>query len=326
MKKFNCILCDFHTNHKPNFERHLGTTKHLKKNESHPKVTIESPESHLKVTFDTPKSHPKVTQKSAKNNLFCTKNQKKNEPLEEKNDIHQCKYCLKEFKHKQGMYRHIKYVCKKNKDEDFKELARLMNEQHKQMELIHEEQQKTTKKLLFKDKELQKMQKQIERLTTKLQIQNINNGVIHQNQNNVVNIQLLNHTETDYSHLTHKDYVMCIHDCNKCVKSMIEKVHFNKDKPENRNIYISNIKGKYIMIYKDNAWQIIDKKEQLDDMYDYNEMVLEFWYDEYKTKYPDIVKSFQRYLKNKDGNDVLNKVKDEILMMLYNKRNMIMIE
>ena len=224
------------------------------------------------------------------------------------------------------MYRHIKYVCKKNKDEDFKELARLMNEQNKKMELIHEEQQKTTKKLLFKDKELQKMQKQIERLTTKLQIQNINNGVIHQNQNNVVNIQLLNHTETDYSHLTHKDYVMCIHDCNKCVKSMIEKVHFNKDKPENRNIYISNIKGKYIMIYKDNAWQIIDKKEQLDDMYDYNEMVLEFWYDEYKTKYPDIVKSFQRYLKNKDGNDVLNKVKDEILMMLYNKRNMIMIE
>ena len=66
--------------------------------------------------------------------------------MEEKNDIHQCKYCLKEFKHKQGMYRHIKYVCKKNKDEDFKELARLMNEQHKQMELIHEEQQKTTKK------------------------------------------------------------------------------------------------------------------------------------------------------------------------------------
>jgi len=325
MKKFNCIACDFHTNHKPNFQRHLGTMKHSKKNSSHPKVTFESPKSHPKVTFDTPKSHPKVTQNSEKNTFFCKKDEKKNEPLEEKNDIYQCKYCLKEFKYKQGMYRHIKYVCKKNKDEDFKELARLMNEQNKKMEWMHEEQQKTTKKLQFKDKELEKMQKQIEKLTTKLQIQNINNGVIHQNQN-VVNIQLLNHTETDYSHLTHKDYVMCIHDCNKCVKSMIEKVHFNKDKPENRNIYISNIKGKYIMIYKDNAWQIIDKKEQLDDMYDYNEMVLEFWYDEYKTKYPDIVKSFQRYLKNKDGNDVLNKVKDEILMMLYNKRNMIMIE
>lgn len=80
------------------------------------------------------------------------------------------------------------------------------------------------------------------------------------------------------------------------------------------------------MIYKDNAWQIINKKEQLDDMYDYNEMILEYWYDEYKTKYPDIVKSFQRYLKNKDGNDLLNKVKDEILMMLYNKRKMAMLE
>jgi len=63
MKRFNCIPCGFHTNHKPNFERHLGTIKHLKKNESHPKVTIESPESHPKVTFDT----PKVTRKSPKN-------------------------------------------------------------------------------------------------------------------------------------------------------------------------------------------------------------------------------------------------------------------
>ena len=209
------------------------------------------------------------------------------------------------------MYRHIKYTCKQNKDEDFKELARLMNEKEKQLKV--------------QGSQLEKMQKQIDKLTNKLQIQNINNGTIN-NSNNVVNIQLLNHTETDYSHLTHKDYVMCIHDCNKCVKTMIEKVHFNKDKPENHNIYLSNLKGKYVMIYKDNAWQIINKKEQLDDMYDYNEMILEYWYDEYKTKYPDIVKSFQRYLKNKDGNDLLNKVKDEILMMLYNKRKMAMLE
>ena len=46
-------------------------------------------------------------------------------------------------------------------------------------------------------------------------------------------------------------------------------------------------------------------------------------YDEYKKKYPDIIQSFQRYLKNKDDSDVNNEVKHEILKMLYNKRNMI---
>ena len=213
------------------------------------------------------------------------------------------------------MYKHIKYTCKKNTDEDFQELARLLNEKEKQLVL------KETKM----ETEMKKMQKQIDKLTNKLQIQNINQGIV-QNGNNVINIQVLNHQDTDYSHLTPKDYINCINDCNKCVKTLIEKVHFNKNKPENMNIYLSNIKGKYLMIYKDNTWQIQDKKTQVDDLYDNNEFVLEAWYDEYKQKYPSIIKSFQRYLQNRDGDEVLNNIKEEILVMLYNKRKMIAIE
>jgi len=169
------------------------------------------------------------------------------------------------------------------------------------------------------------MQKQIDKLTNKLQIQNINQGVVH-NVNNTMNIQLLNHQDTDYNHLTPKDYISCIKDCNKCVKTLIGKVHFNANKPENMNIYLSSIKGKYLMIYKDNSWQIQVKKTQVDDLYDNNEFVLETWYDEYKEKYPSIIKSFQRYLQNRDGDEALNNIKEEILVMLYNKRKMIAIE
>ena len=113
----------------------------------------------------------------------------------------------------------------------------------------------------------------------------------------------MNYNFTDYSHLTEGDYIDCINDCNRCVMSLIKQVHFNSNKPENMNIYISSIKGNYVMVYKDNAWQIQDKKEQINDLYDYNEVVLVNWYDEYKQKYPDIIKSFQRYLKNKDDSD-----------------------
>uniref|UniRef100_A0A6C0L2D3 Uncharacterized protein n=1 Tax=viral metagenome TaxID=1070528 RepID=A0A6C0L2D3_9ZZZZ len=38
------------------------------------------------------------------------------------------------------------------------------------------------------------------------------------------------------------------------------------------------------------------------------------------------MKSFQRYLQNRDENEVLNNIKEEILVMLYNKRKMIAIE
>ncbi len=211
------------------------------------------------------------------------------------------------------MYKHIKYTCKKNKDEDLIELARLLNEKDKQLN--------------EKDKQIEKlqlnMQKQIDRLTQKLQIQNIVHGDINQ-QNNIYNIQVLNYNDTDYSHLTHKDYMNCIRDCNNCVKTLIEQVHFNYKKPENMNIYISNIKGNYAMIFKDNKWQIVNKQEQIDNLYDCNEVILETWYDDYKEQYPEIIKSFQKYLKNKDESDIINNVKNNILLMLYNNRKMIL--
>ena len=173
------------------------------------------------------------------------------------------------------------------------------------------------------------MQKQIDKLTNKLQIQNINNNNITQynltNVNNAVNnVYLLNYNSTDYSHLTERDYITCIKDCNHCIKTLIEKVHFNSEKPENMNIYISSIKGNYVMVYKDDSWQIQNKKDQINDLFEYNEVILSKWYEDSKERYPEILNSFQKYLINKDGDsDIINEVKHEILKMLYNKRNVL---
>ena len=74
------------------------------------------------------------------------------------------------------------------------------------------------------------------------------------------------------------------------------------------------------MLYKNNKWQLVNRKEQIDDLYEYNEYVLETWYEEYKTIYPEMIKSFERYLQNKEEDETLNNVKEEILLMLYNNR------
>lgn len=260
-------------------------------------------ETHIKTHYS---KHIKT-----KKHLSCIQNVS-NIVNEKKDKKYSCKYCNKSYTYSQGLSKHIKYTCKKNKDEDLKELARLLNETNEEMTQI----------IKHKDDELCKMQKQIDKLTQKLQIKNMTTGNII-NNNTIYNIQLLNYNFTDYSHLTEIDYIDCINDCNRCVMSLIKRVHFNSNKQENMNIYISSIKGNYVMVYKDNAWQIQDKKEQINDLYDYNEVVLVNWYDEYKKKYPDIIQSFQRYLKNKDDSDVINEVKHEILKMLYNNRNMI---
>lgn len=278
MSEFTCVCCNYVTKHKGNYQKHFNTKRH--KNmlaEFSQNLAVTEPNNLTNMGLKQPK-------------------------------MFECKYCDKVFKHQSSLSKHIKYSCKHNKDEDLKELARLLNETIKD-----------------KDKELQKMQKQIDKLANKLQIQNINNNNITQynltNVNNAVNnVYLLNYNSTDYSHLTERDYLTCIKDCNHCIKTLIEKVHFNNEKQENMNIYISSIKGNYVMVYKDDSWQIQNKKDQVDDLYNYNEVVLENWYDEYKEKYPHIIQSFQRYLKNKDESDVINSVKEDILLMLYNKR------
>lgn len=295
-QSFNCECCQFTTNNKTKFLRHMKTKKHAKYSLN---IALYSPNiASFSSNITSPEKEVSTDQ------------------------LYSCKYCNKVLKHQSSLSRHIKYSCKDNKDEDLKELARLFNEKEKKLNTNDNE---LVQMMKDKDKQMENMQKQIDKLTNKLQIQNINHGMVNTN-NNTINIQLLNHMDTDYSHLTPKDYMTCIKSCNKCVKTLIEKVHFNPNKPENMNIYLSNIKGKYLMIYEDNIWKIENKKSQVEHLYDQNEMVLETWYDDYKDKYPHIIQSFQRYLKNRDGDVVLNKVKEEILMMLYNNRKMIPLE
>ena len=77
------------------------------------------------------------------------------------------------------------------------------------------------------------------------------------------------------------------------------------------------------MVYNDNVWQIHNKRDQIDDLFDYNEVILSKWYEDSKERYPEILNSFQKYLINKDDSDIINEVKHEILKMLYNKRNVL---
>tara|TARA_Y100000768_G_scaffold208040_1_gene156692 strand:+ start:222 stop:1094 length:873 start_codon:yes stop_codon:yes gene_type:complete len=278
MNKYYCKCCDYNAKVKSSYDKHLKTKKHKIKRQNVSQMLGDVSPMLGEISLNS-------------------KNDKK--PLK-------CDYCGKIFKHRSSRSKHIKYTCKKNKDEDLKELARLLNE-----------------KIKDKDIQMENMQKQIDKLTNKLQIQQVNNTNtnIHYSVNN--NIYLLDYKHTDYSHLTEKDYITCINDCNYCVKSLIEKVHFNEKKPENMNIYISSIKGNYVMVYNDNCWQIQNKKDQVNDLFEYNEVILSKWYEDSKERYPEILNSFQKYLINKDDSDIINEVKHEILKMLYNKRNIL---
>ena len=282
--EYQCECCKYSTDKRFNYEKHLVSKKHIMVEENGRRQQVVIPESPQKQPVVIPET-PQVAEKVAS-------------PFT-------CKYCEQKFKFKQSMYRHIKYTCTKNKDEDLRELVRLMN--------IQMEQQKQE----F-NKKIETQAKQIEKLMGKLEVGNTFNTAI------VNNIQLLGYRQTDVSHLTDQDYRSCIKRVNHCVKSMIEKVHFNPLKPENMNIYISNIKEKYIMVYDGANWNLANKKDELDRLYEEKEMMLEEWLDSNPDE--ELKKKFMKYLDNKDNDECLNRIKEEIKLMMYNKQNMLQLK
>ena len=76
------------------------------------------------------------------------------------------------------------------------------------------------------------------------------------------------------------------------------------------------------MVYEAGAWNI-KNKDVLESIYNDKELMLEEWLDEEQHKYPELKEKFLRYLNNKENDDTLNMIKDEIKIMMYNKAKQI---
>ena len=309
MYKYVCECCQFYTNHKTKFSKHIETTKHKKSTKVNILVNKSQHFSQQKVNKKDQK-RPKKTKKDQKKDQ--NEEKKDNMILAVNDDIKNttCKYCEKRFTTKQGMYRHIKYYCKKNDDEDLKELVRLLNEQNKQLkEHMNSEMDK-------RDKQIDVLNRKISKLSTKLQINNTNNGIIN---NNII---LNNYKDTDISHLTDNDFKCLLKEINHCVPKMIEKVHFNPSVPENMNVYISNMKDKFIMVYKDGSWKLCDRTIEVDKMFDTKFSQLEEWLDS-NNQYTELKRYFEKLEKNMEDKETEKYIKNEMKLIMYNNRGML---
>ena len=295
---FICELCNFKTNLSANYKQHLQTKKHITNynneknqstqsqpfvNNSKPSVNNSQPFVNNSKPFDNKKQYPYVPQ-------------------------FECKYCNKHFSHKQSLSKHIKYSCKKNKDEDLKELVRLLNLQLEQQKVSVEK----------KDKQLENQQKQIDKLMDKLQVPQVSNTTNNIQNNNI----RLSYKDTDVSHLTDADYRKSVNCILMCVKTFIGIVHLDPNHPENMNIYISNLKDKYIMVYTGETWELKNRQFEMNSLYDHNEMLLSEWVKEHGNH--DLQDKFKKYLERKENS--LEMIHEEIRLMLYNKRHLALCE
>lgn len=360
-----CDTCDYSTNNKSNFNRHLQSLRHkngticntkrtknvTQKNKKDFKNDCDEPilqnqiHKHKNRTNENQKQKEKEKEKENEKEVYIhtqyeTKTDTQTSPHNENyntlkvhnNNIqdnvkmkpHGCPHCNKYFRHHSAFYRHRKHYCREKEKGDMEKLVKLLNQKTFNMDNKNEIQTLVNSIISKEDQPIlgatfQKKEKTATNNIVYVQGDQHNTLYNENKINNIINFN--NYNETNYEMLKERDYLKCFLENNHCVKKLIETVHFNEKNPENMNIYISSIKGNYIMVYKENSWQLKDRKFYVDDLYENNEIVLENWYDMYKQKYPQIIHSFERYLLAKEDDEYMNNIKREIILMLYNNRS-----
>ena len=301
MKFYECPRCGFTSNIKTKYINHL-----MRKNICEPILCKTNLQKEY-MKYDI-KDKLILTQN---NTIDTTQNVGSHKITQNNTKNIKCKYCDKIFSRIDSLTRHYKTCKDKIKTDEanfhMEELVKILNEQKERIDKF--------------DLQLEKKDKQIDKLIEKA---GINNSTITQNIQN--NIKLLAYDKTDISDLTDKDFMKCFNHNNMCVPHLIKRIHFNPKKPENHNVFISNLKSGYIMIYDGKKWNTYNRDEIVDDIFDDKHDILEQKIEEWVNigkDYPIIYHKFKRYLEKLNNDIVLKKIKDEMKFILYNNRNII---
>jgi hypothetical protein len=112
-----------------------------------------------------------------------------------------------------------------------------------------------------------------------------------------------------------------IHKGFKSVPYLVEQMHFNKDKPEYHNVYISNMRDNYVLVYDGNKWNLAERDTIINDMMDAKSYILSDKFDELMDGLEEYTKvKFQRFLDESDTSVVKDQIKSDIKLLLYNSK------
>tara|TARA_B110001450_G_C17622973_1_gene481965 strand:+ start:243 stop:968 length:726 start_codon:yes stop_codon:yes gene_type:complete len=229
------------------------------------------------------KEHKKSTKEHKKN----TKEHKKSE----KNCVFLCNFCGGEFSSYATKRRHELHYCKENISIKNKDILKLKNE--------------------FKQ-EKKELKKQINLLITK-----VGNTTITNNTNN---IQLNSYGKEDMSHITDTFKTKMIKIPYGAIPKMIEEVHFNENKPENKNILLTNKSDNKIKVFSGNKWVYKNKDEILNNLIDGKYFLIDSHYETICTKIKNLnYEDFRDKFDDQDK-DVINQIKKESELVLLNNR------
>jgi hypothetical protein len=204
-----------------------------------------------------------------------------------------CDFCYYTFTRKDSLTKHVNGRCKMK--------------EYKTNDIYT----KLLKKLESHEKEIDTLKKQSKISKT------INNNIQNNNY-----ITLNPFGDENIKKLTNKIWTNIFRLNYGSIMKLIEYTHFNEKFPENSNVYISNIKSDHAMVYDGKKWNLHPRDETIDNLIDNKADCLENKFFEIIDSLDnDLQKKFKEFLDNSDDTDYNNQLKNDIKLLLYNKRD-----
>lgn len=237
--------------------------------------------------------------------------------------------CGNTYSHRQSLHVH-KMTCAvpvTSIADRLEELQNTVQEERRQRQLEREE---TLKEREEATKEREEALKEVEELRTQISLlmdkhntpsTNCNNtNNIETQQNITININAFGNENTDY--LDDKAILACIGRVYKSIPSLLEKIHFDPNHPENHNIKISNKKLPYASVMGTNKkWRTVDRKDAIETMVINGYNMLDEKYTENKEKFAMLkqqnFEGFQSKFES-DDKELMKQLKNDVDMMVLN--------
>ena len=296
MPLYKCELCNYSSKLKSNFERHNKSKKH---------------HNNLLKQTEPPKEHGGIIQNNPaiiQNNPAIIQNnpqiiQHNPAIIQESNKKFKCDFCEKTFTIHANKRRHELHRCSQNPDF----VNTIIDAKNSKIKSL----QQTNERL---EKEKKELYKQVSKLLDKVGDTNIQNNII-----------LNNYGNEDLSHITDsvKTALLSIPYC--AIPKMIEAIHFNDKKPENKNIMITNKKDNLVKVFQGDKWIYKNKSETITDLVDSKYTIIDDHYEELNHEnkvQPHIKTTFQKFRKFYDDGDaeMVETLRKECELVLLNNR------
>jgi len=230
-----------------------------------------------------------------------------------------CCYCNKVLSCKSSVYRHKK-KCKPNICEDSsitKSDMTLTTSLIDVDKLYH-----MFVQLKEENNDLKKKMNNIENSSNTNNITNntnyVNNGIVNNSVNQYI---LVGYGKEDMDKIDRSDLLKVLRSGFNSPLTLTETMHFNPKYPEFHNVYIPSMKDKYAMIYDGTNWTMVTKEYLIDKMYDDKRDYIEENLDEFLDSITESQrKALQRWMNAKEVHPYIQKIKEDIKLLLYNKR------